>query len=98
MPDKKREKTTRKRRTSLQDLEDTMRIGRVPVHQVGDLVGLSISAMSRRLSGEVEMITEEIEMTGEALNAIRAANEAVEEAREKALDESRALRKTRELE
>ena len=98
MPDKKREKTTRKRRSSLQDLEDTMRIGRVPVQQVGDLVGLSISAMSRRLSGEVEMITEEIEMTGEALNAIRAANEAVEEAREKALDESRALRKTRELE
>ena len=75
-----------------------MRIGRVPVQQVGDLVGLSTSAMSRRLSGEVEMITEEIEMTGEALNAIRAANEAVEEAREKALDESRALRKTRELE
>ena len=54
--------------------------------------------MSRRLSGEVEMITEEIEMTWSATNAIRAANEAVEEARKKVLDESRALRKTRELE
>ena len=43
-----------------------MKIGRVPVRQVGGLVGLWNSAMSWILSGEVEMITEELGIIGEA--------------------------------
>ncbi len=37
-------------------------------------------------------------MIGEAINAIRAASEAVEEVREKVFDEFRAFRKAGELE
>ena len=37
-------------------------------------------------------------MIGEAINAIRGSNEAVEEARKKVLDKFRALRKAGEVE
>ena len=50
MADKETEKKKRKRRTSLRDLENTMRIGRVSVQQAGDLVGLSNSTMNRHRS------------------------------------------------
>ena len=49
MADKETEKKKRNRRTSLRDLENTMRIGRVPVQQAGDLVGLWNSTMDRLL-------------------------------------------------
>ena len=75
-----------------------MKIGRVPVRQVGGMVGLWNSAMSRSLSGEVEMITEELGIIGEATSTIRAGNEAAEEARKKVPDEFCALRKAGELE